>query len=162
MILRKLFFCFLLLVAVHAPALEWRGRCVGVSDGDTVRVLGGDGEVKIRLYGVDCPESGQEFGAKAKDFTSALVFDQLVSVQALDIDRYGRTVALVSVNGLSVNRELVAAGLAWVHSRYCRTELCADWHECERLARDNCIGLWSCRDPQPPWQFRKNNRKKLK
>ncbi len=93
---------------------------VGVADGDTITVLhNGKGE-RIRLHGIDCPEKRQAFGKRAKQFTSTLVFGNTVTVQVLDRDRYGRTVAEVLLpDGRSLNRELVRAGLRVVVSAIC-------------------------------------------
>ena len=66
----------------HAPAAvqEFTGKVVGVTDGDTITVLhDGVGE-KIRLAGIDCPERGQAYGTRAKQFLSALVFRKTVRV----------------------------------------------------------------------------------
>ncbi len=80
------------LLASIALAADFTGRVVGVSDGDTITVLhNGVGE-RIRLHGIDCPEKRQAFGNRAKQLTSALVFGKTVTVQAVDRDRYGRTV----------------------------------------------------------------------
>ncbi len=90
---------------------EFSGRVVGVADGDTITVLhNGKGE-RIRLNGIDCPEKRQAFGNRAKQFTSNLVFAKTVTVQAVDRDRYGRTVGVVLLpDGRSLNHELVRAG----------------------------------------------------
>ncbi len=64
--------------------LEFSGKVVGVSDGDTITVLhNGKGE-RIRLHGIDCPEKRQPFGNRAKQFTSTLVFGKTITVQAED------------------------------------------------------------------------------
>ena len=56
---------FLLLISQDASA--WEGKVVGVADGDTVTVLSkNNDQIRIRLYGIDAPESAQAFGAKAK------------------------------------------------------------------------------------------------
>ena len=60
-----LFFVFLYGTAI---AGQLSGKVVGISDGDTITVLQGRQQFKIRLYGVDCPESSQTFGRKAKEF----------------------------------------------------------------------------------------------
>ncbi len=60
-------------------AQTFSGKCVGVSDGDTIKVLRSGQEAKIRLEGIDCPESGHPFSAKAKKFTSSLVFGKNVT-----------------------------------------------------------------------------------
>lgn len=95
------------------PGLEYIARALGVSGGDTIRVLRDEHEIKIRLHGIDCPESRQAFGTRAKQFTSELVFGKDVRIRVRDLDRYGRTVAEVLLDdGRSLNRELVRAGLA--------------------------------------------------
>jgi micrococcal nuclease len=102
---------FLTLPAVAGEA--WSGRCVGISDGDTVKVMHLGKAERIRLYGIDCPERRQDFGTRARKFTSDMVFGKVVNVEPVDRDRYGRTVAWVSVSGKSLNKELLRAGLAW-------------------------------------------------
>jgi endonuclease YncB( thermonuclease family) len=88
-------FCVLALIIIPAISWAWQGKVVGVQDGDSITVLhDGKGE-KIRLYRVDCPEEGQDFGNRAKQFTSSLVFERVVEVKPVTKDRYGRTVAMV-------------------------------------------------------------------
>jgi endonuclease YncB( thermonuclease family) len=62
---------------------------VEITDGDTIRVLR-DGRAVVRLQGIDAPEKGQAFGERAKQFTSAAAFDQVVTVRDLGRDRAGR------------------------------------------------------------------------
>jgi micrococcal nuclease len=61
---------------------------------------------KIRLYGIDCSEKRQAFGQKAKQFTSDKVFGKIVEIEPIDIDRYGRTVGLVSIGDQCLNESL--------------------------------------------------------
>ena len=111
----------LLLLFIILPVLSWAwsGNVVGVADGDTIEVMhDGKGE-KIRLYGIDCPEKKQDFGQRAKKFTSQKVFGKVVEVEQIDTDRYGRTVALVYLgNKYSLNEALIASGYAWVYKKY--------------------------------------------
>jgi micrococcal nuclease len=144
----------LLLIPCVSPA--WKGRVVSVLDGDTIEVLHGRRAERIRLYGIDCPESHQDFGSKAKQFTSEWVFNKIVGVEPVDTDRYGRTVAWVWVHGKCLNKELVRAGLAWHYKRYA-----PDNSELEKLeveARYEKIGIWSVENPVPPWEFRRSRR----
>ena len=61
-----------------ATGAAWSGKVVGVIDGDSITVLHeGRGE-QIRLWGIDCPEKGPDFGTKAKHITSILVFAKMV------------------------------------------------------------------------------------
>lgn len=140
------------------PGFSFTGQCVGVTDGDTITVMhDGRGE-KIRLYGIDTPERGQDFGRVAKRFLSDLAFRKIVEVEPEDTDRYGRTVGLVLVDGLNVNREIVKAGLAWVYRKYCIKPFCVEWLELEDAARKAGIGLWSHKSPIPPWEYRRRKR----
>ena len=78
---------------------------------------------KIRLWGIDCPESKQPFGTRAKQFTGDLAFGKTVAVRVRDVDRYHRTVAEVILpDGRNLNQELVRAGLAWWYQQYARRE----------------------------------------
>jgi endonuclease YncB( thermonuclease family) len=132
-----------------------QGKVVGVSDGDTITIIHrGKGE-KIRLYGIDCPEKSQAFGKRAKQFTSNMVFGKTVEVRPVTIDRYGRTIAWIYVNGTSLNEELLRAGLAWHYKRYSRERHLA---ELEIEARQNKAGLWSDPHTIPPWDFRRGKR----
>ncbi|WP_422923141.1 thermonuclease family protein [Singulisphaera sp. PoT] len=74
--------------AAPAPPGSYPARVVGISDGDTLTVLAaGNRQVKIRLHGIDCPETGQDFGARAKQAASELAFGQVVTILPGDTDR---------------------------------------------------------------------------
>jgi micrococcal nuclease len=135
--------------------LAQSGKVVGVSDGDTITVLINKTQVKVRLYGIDCPENGQDFGSRAKQFASQIVFGKIVNMEVHDTDRYGRSVANILVDGKSLNEELVKAGYAWVYPQYCKTSVCNKWYQYEAEARTQKIGLWSHTKPVPPWAFRR-------
>ena len=53
---------------------------VGIADGHTITVLRDKEQVRIRLYGIDCPERYQAFSKKAKQFTSEMVYGKVVEV----------------------------------------------------------------------------------
>lgn len=130
-------------------------RCVRVDDGDSLNVILGEREAKVRLAGIDCPEKGQPFADAARDFTRARVLDRTVTLEVVDTDRYGRLVARVRVAGGDLNRELVAAGLAWHSTLHSSDPALA---AAQQLARSEGRGLWSEPDPVPPWQHRKEQR----
>jgi micrococcal nuclease len=109
--------------------------------------------VRVRLNGVDCPESHQAFGTRARQFTGDLVFGKIVRVEVRDRDRYGRLVGDVFTSGgESLNAELVRVGMAWWYRRYAPkdTKLAA----LEAEARAAKRGLWVDTNPIPPWEFR--------
>ena len=147
-----------LLFANVAAADILHGRVVGVSDGDTVKVLDASNYLfKIRLMGIDAPEKKQPFGAKSKEHLSALVFNRQVSVEYSKKDKYGRTVGKITVDGVDANLEQVKAGLAWHYKRYQREQSVADrvaYSQAEEFARDEQRGLWIESEPTPPWDWR--------
>jgi len=142
--------------ALLCPAIlyagSWEGKVVGVSDGDTIKVLKDSKQVKIRLAAIDCPEKGQPYGQKAKQFTADLVAGKIVKVWQTDIDRYGRIVGFVFVGDKNLNKELLSAGLAWHYKQYSRDPALA---KLEFRARAAKRGLWSEPDPVPPWEWRR-------
>ena len=149
-------FFFLML---PCPVWAWSGKVIGVADGDTITVLNDKHPVKIRLYGIDCPEKRQPFGKRAKQFTSDLVFGKDVDIEPVAVDRYGRTVAFVRVESVRVNEELIKEGLAWVYLHYCKLPLCTDWQSLELAAQAEKRGLWGDSKHIAPWDFRRQKKK---
>jgi endonuclease YncB( thermonuclease family) len=145
---------YLMLIAVTASAFQ--GKVVKVTDGDTVEVLSAGNQLtKVRLYGIDAPEQSQDFGQKSKEFVLDVAANKTVEVEAIDTDRYGRTVGVVHIGGTILNAEIVTAGLAWYYAQYCKKTFCGEWQQLESQARSNKIGLWTDPKPQPPWEFRR-------
>ena len=139
------------------PNGTFSGKVVGVTDGDTIRVLYKNSEVKVRLYGVDCPEKSQAYGSAAKQFTGKMVFGKTVTVDVRDHDRYGRVVGWVTTpDGKSLNAQLVRAGMAWWYDRYDPGD--TQLGKLQDDARDAGRGLWADKYPTPPWDFRKEER----
>ena len=116
---------------------------VGVTDGDTIKVLQNGTQVIIRLASIDCPEKGQPYGLAAKKFTANLVAGKVVKVWPTDTDRYG-IVAFVFVGSTDLNKELLKAGLAWHFKKYSRDPELA---KLEFEARAKKVGLWA--EPNP-------------
>ena len=115
-------------------------------------------QIKIRIAFLDAPELGQPFGYRAKQTMSDLVFAKSVLFYPHAIDRYGRTVAQVVVDGTDAGLELLGQGLCWIYSRYieeARPEIQASYRKAQTEARAHRRGLWSdTREPAPPWEWR--------
>jgi endonuclease YncB( thermonuclease family) len=153
-LLKTFFIIFFLLVLFPVFCFAWQGKVVHVTDGDTITVLRDGKREKIRLYGIDTPESSQWYGQNATQFLSSQVFDEKVEITPMDSDRYGRTVGIVSVGDLVINSLLVEYGYAWVYERYCREAFCEEWKRLEAQARGEKRGLWKNPNPIPPWDYR--------
>lgn len=135
------------------------GRVIHVADGDTITVRDASNRKhKIRLYGIDCPESGQEFGKEAARFTTRLASGKMARVTQYDRDRYGRVVGVVLVDGVNVNQSLIENGYAWKYGRYCKEPFCQDWRRLEERAKGARVGLWTDDAPAAPWDWRRNRR----
>ncbi len=147
---------FALWLAGSAYGEVLSGRVVGISDGDTIRVLlGSNQQMRVRAADIDAPERRAPWGAKAKQAMAELVFRRVVDIEVVDTDRYGRKVGTIFVDGLNVNEELVESGNAWVYTKYLRNR---NLISVEQDARRNKRGLWSLpeREQVPPWIWRRN------
>ena len=148
----------LLCLACAVRAETWQGTCVSVIDGDSLVVTHASGKKEVRLYGIDAPEFDQAFGRQARAFTRSLVLQKKVTVEAVEIDKYGRTVAKVNTPEGCANERLIAEGCAWVYKRYCKAGDQQAWSALEQTARQQGLGLWSQSDPTPPWEYRSEKR----
>ena len=151
-----LFFILLLPAQVFA----WPAQVISVHDGDSLHVVkSSTGEkVKIRVFGVDCPEIGQPFGDQARDLTRSIVEGhQIEVVPTGQRQSYGREVAgIVVLDKLTVlQAALVSAGLAWVDGRYCKSAVCDQWRIYQEDAKAARRGLWQDDNPVPPWTWRR-------
>ena len=125
-----------------------------VTDGDTIRVSGGDfdGEA-VRLIGIDTPEvdgpytDAQCFGSKASGRARALMPEGAELELVLDVqerDRFGRVLAYVyrASDGRFVNAAMVRGGFATAITIPPNVEHADRFRQLERDARDAGRGLW--------------------
>jgi endonuclease YncB( thermonuclease family) len=128
------------------PSVRDRWRSTEVIDGDTLDVSGPLGELRVRLIGVNAPESGECFSEEATDALAELVAakDLVLVADRSDVDQFGRALRYVeTVDGVDVGAELVGAGFA-IARRYppddARAGLYADLQsDAQRAGR----GLWA-------------------
>ena len=112
---------------------------------------------KVRLAGIDAPESGQAFGRRSKQTLSDCAFGKQATLIGDKVDRYGRTVAKVMVSGVDCNLRQVMLGLAWHYKAYEREQSAPDrdaYANAELDARKARSGLWADAKPVPPWEWR--------
>ncbi|MBI4799695.1 MAG: thermonuclease family protein [Desulfarculus sp.] len=147
-----------------SPAPAWSARVANVHDGDTLGVWLRSGPrrgelARVRLHCADTPELAvkgrwpeQATGPQARQITAALTEGRTVRIRVRGRS-YQRLVADVTLaDGRDLAEALVAAGLAWVDERYCRTP---------RLLRLQAeasfwgVGLWGDRGARAPWAHRR-------
>ena len=156
----------ILLLSVDAFA----GRIIegvvkSVYDGDTVMLATREqSRLKVRLYGIDAPETakpntpGQPFGAVSRRTLMYKIMGRQVSAEIMDTDQYQRAVAVIRYSGRDINREMVHEGMAWAYRHYLQGAYASEYIDSEESARSRHKGLWRDANPQPPWEFRKNNK----
>lgn len=157
--MKKLTLILLLLLAfilVHAETI--RGRVLWIHDGDTVTITTPDNRsCKIRLWGIDAPENGQEYGREATLELIRLTGRKFVTVEVKGTDKYKRTLGIIRRGKLNVNLAMVKAGAAWHYVHF--APKAADLAEAEAEARKNKAGLWKKTAPLPPWEYRQKKAK---
>lgn len=130
-----------------------------VTDGDTLVI----GSVRVRLEGIDAPESDQtcsrswlglpwlgtwKCGLEATRHLERLVRDRAVHCESRGTDAYGRMLGICVTQGLEINADMVRNGLAWAFVKYSQRYV-----EIENEARAAKRGVWQGH-AVPAWQWR--------
>ena len=160
--MKKIIFLIFLFISLLSLAEELIGKVIKVSDGDTITVLDSNNQKhKIRLKGIDAPESQQVYGDISTQSLSELVYDKEVLVTWDKIDKYYRILGKVIVDGRDANYEQLKKGLAWYYKQY-EKDLSDDdkqrYSEAEEWARNYTEGLWADSNSIPPWEFRRRGK----
>lgn len=146
---------------------QWRVKPGSIYDGDTLRVVRGDEELKIRFCGIDAPELQQPLGVESRDYLRSLINqgDSTIHVLPIEKDRYGRTVAELWIpikpdfeQEIHLNTAMVEAGMAYHYERYsgnCVSPENLDW--AEEIARNEKLRVWNG-SHQKPWEWRSANK----
>ncbi|EAL1486850.1 thermonuclease [Campylobacter upsaliensis] len=138
---------------------ELTGKVSKVIDGDTIELLAKTSKenpynhiakLKIRLYGIDAPELKQAYGKEAKEFLSALVLKQEVSLIIENKDKYDRFVGTLFLKGQDINKEMVKNGYAHAYESFSKKYLAE-----QADAKMFKLGLWQDEKAVKPSEFRR-------
>ncbi|KAF2296327.1 hypothetical protein GH714_037419 [Hevea brasiliensis] len=111
---------------------------------------------RIRLRGIDAPESSMPYGKEAQEELVKLIQGKCLRIFVYEEDRYGRSVGDVYCNGIFAQEVMLKKGLAWHYTAYDqRFELATVM---EKEARAKRVGLWASSNPEKPWEWRKDRR----
>lgn len=151
---------FAALAGARAEMLQ--GTVTGIADGDTLYVTDARHRTyKIRLLGIDAPEHGQAWGHASKQALAKRVYRQPVEVEWQKRDAYGRLLGKVMLSGRrDANLAQLASGMAWWNRKYAfeqRDDDAIRYREAEHAAKKQRLGLWSQKNPVPPWRWRYAN-----
>jgi micrococcal nuclease len=145
-----------------AEALPANAVVAKIVDGDTLDAQFEGAVTRVRLIGVDTPESvdtgraKQCYGAEASRFLADLipVGTNIVLVRDADLkDRYGRLLAYVvrAEDQFFINLALIESGYAATMFFEPNTKFEQQFTEAERVARETNTGLWGvCGGPDVP------------
>jgi micrococcal nuclease len=140
------------IILAATPAFPWSGECVWVRDGDWIIVKHDRKLVEIGFHGISCPMWQQRFALEAAQFTDPMVRGKTVKVGPEKGQGRVRTFARFSVDGKTLNQELLREGFAWWSKKYASDD--SDLAEAQAQAIKNKVGVWSDPDPVLPRKFR--------
>ena len=115
-----------------------------VSDGDSVRATSAEGDLEIRLIGINAPEGDECFGDRAAEILGGLLADAEVQLHPWppEIDDFGRELGFLVADDQFVNLALIEAGAAVARAQGDH-EFAGDFEEAESQAANARVGLWA-------------------
>ncbi|KAJ4816326.1 Ca(2+)-dependent nuclease family protein [Rhynchospora pubera] len=114
-------------------------------------------EYRVRLKGIDAPEMGMSYGEEAKQALRELIGGRILKLLVYGIDPYGRLLADVYADGLFIQEIMLKEGHAWHYEHFDPRPQFAEWQAEARITRK---GLWASPKPQPPWDYKREERRK--
>lgn len=152
--LKMLALMAMVMVAEQSPNVI-EGTVTRVVDGDTIHVVSDGKKTIIRMVSIDAPESRQAYGKQSTVVLKKLVEGKTVRVNAVEKDRYGRTVGTIWRDDKDINGEMVRLGAAWYFPDYHKSQRYQVLHD---AAKRDKRGLWSKPRPENPKDWRRRNR----
>ena len=139
----------LLLALCGVQSRAFAETVLSCNDGDTCKVRDGKQSFKVRLSGIDAPESGQEFSTEATMFLEAMVKGKVVTLKC-DGVTYDRKACSVFFGKIDVQAALVRAGWALDYPKYSKGKYGAAQLEARKAKR----GMWQKADFTSPYCYR--------
>ncbi len=144
-------FMMLVMAVAESRAAEFKGWCVKVFEGDTITVYVNKKMLTVRLAFIDCPEKGQPFFTEATEFTSNLILKKKIDVLIETYTGSEFLVGRVILDDKDLSMLLIEAGLAWYYKGHGNDRYLS---KAFRKAKKKKAGIWSEKNPVPPWEFR--------
>jgi endonuclease YncB( thermonuclease family) len=146
------------------PASKETFTVIACNDGDTCRLQAHNEVIKLRLVGIDAPETrgmgkkkvGQPLALDAKAFLNSRVQGKEVTLRQYGKDLYGRLLGEIVIDGKSANLELIQEGYAEVYRGKPPTGFDIEpFISAEEKAQKQKKGIWGIEGYESPKQFRK-------
>lgn len=138
---------------------SWQCTVKSVHDGDSMRVQcpGSRGSVRLRMHQIDAPELEQAYGRQARaQLRSLCPTGTKAYIRVHGTDQYDRLLGDVRCGDKDVNREMVVSGAAWAYDRHLTDPSLLD---AQTNARRQRRGLWAAGNAEPPWEWRRQQRR---
>ena len=125
---------------------------IRVVDGDTLVINYNGKNEKVRLIGVDTPESvhpneekNTEFGDSVSKFSKEILSGKQVGLEfdVQERDKYGRLLAYVYLEGQMYNKLLLEKGYAKIATYPPNVKYVEEFTTIQKQARKNKVGLWA-------------------
>jgi micrococcal nuclease len=123
-----------------------------IVDGDTIVVQQEDEEFRVRMIGIDTPESVhpnkpvEYFGIEASKKLKELIENKNVELKKDgtqdDVDRYGRLLRYVYLDDVDINLEMIKQGYAFEYTYRIPYEKQQEYKQAQEDAKLKNLGLW--------------------
>jgi micrococcal nuclease len=159
---------FLLTLILSSSAMAGQYKVTRVYDGDTILCAGNDTTIKVRLVGIDAPETsknkrdpGQPYSQQAKKFLSGLVLNKNIEMKGYGLDKYNRTLGEIFIESKNINLEMVKQGLAEAYKGKSPKGFKDEpYIEAEKETKGSSKGMWTLGNKYiSPADWRKNGSK---
>jgi len=128
------------------------GKVTWIYNGDTFKLKTEQSTYKVKLFGIDAPEDGQNYADQSKETLAEMIEGKIVSVSQCSVDSHGRTVGVVSVGSENINQQMLEKGMAWwARNLVPKNDL---FSQLEETARTEKRGLWQDAAPIAPWDWK--------
>lgn len=124
-----------------------------VIDGDTIDVIDNGQETRVRLIGVNTPETSDPrrpiecFGEEAKQFLTDTLTNQVVTIEAdptqSNRDQYDRLLRYVFVGDQNINLQLIKEGYGYEYTYDQPYQYQVQFKQAQIEAQKNAKGLWN-------------------
>jgi micrococcal nuclease len=149
--LAKIFSIVLITIFLSIPSLAGQYKVMRIYDGDTVLCKMDDISIKVRLVGIDAPETskskrdpGQPYSQQSKKFLAGLVLNKNIEMKGYGNDKYNRVLSELFIDGKSVNLEMIKQGLAEAYQgKSPKGFKNGPYLEAEKDAKEASKGIWS-------------------
>lgn len=142
------------LILIPIPVSATDCKVTRVYDGDTVLCKQDSVSIKVRLVGIDAPETskkkrdpGQPYSQQASKYLAGLVLNNSVKINEYGLDKYNRTLAELFIEGKNINIEMIKQGLAEVYrGKPPKGFNIEPYNTAEDQAKKSLKGMWSLGD----------------